>query len=162
MGNVGKHNHKLNRDCSTKKEHFKLYKAGKLWLVAGLATVSFGLAQAGFITPAQADTNTADSTSEATDANPVVADSSVKLKNTTTVSTSDTATSATATTSTSATSTASATSDSVTASSEAASSAVSSASEQAASAGSSVVENTKQQASSSTQSEGISAETKKS
>ena len=48
---------RLERDLGERKAHFKLYKAGKLWLVAGVATVSFGLyASFGSITMAQADT----------------------------------------------------------------------------------------------------------
>ncbi|WP_461241056.1 MucBP domain-containing protein, partial [Paucilactobacillus sp. N302-9] len=39
---------KLAKDSSVEKKRFKLYKSGRNWMVAGLATVTFGLAQLGF------------------------------------------------------------------------------------------------------------------
>ena len=59
---------RLQRDLGERKAHFKLYKAGKLWLFAGVATVSFGLyASFGSITMAQADSTNAVTANAATD-----------------------------------------------------------------------------------------------
>ncbi|MTV82938.1 mucin-binding protein, partial [Secundilactobacillus folii] len=70
MGNMGKNNHNLVRDSSIKKQRYKLYKAGKLWLVAGLTTLSLGLAQFGLASEVKADSATNDDQgeSETTDA----------------------------------------------------------------------------------------------
>ena len=35
---------KVVRDSLVRKEHYRLYKAGKLWLIAGMTTASFALA----------------------------------------------------------------------------------------------------------------------
>ncbi len=39
---VNKHN-RLLHDCADRTDRFKLYKSGKLWLVAGMASLTFGL-----------------------------------------------------------------------------------------------------------------------
>ncbi|WP_461242989.1 MucBP domain-containing protein, partial [Secundilactobacillus muriivasis] len=69
MGKLSHCNHHLEKDLATKTERFKLYKAGKLWLVAGVATFSFGLAQLGVTVDAHADvapTDTTDVSGQAT------------------------------------------------------------------------------------------------
>jgi hypothetical protein len=45
MGDFGKKNRQLVYDQTTRRVHFKLYKAGKMWLAAGLATFTFGVTQ---------------------------------------------------------------------------------------------------------------------
>lgn len=50
---------KVAQDSLVKKEHFKLYKSGRLWLVAGLATLSFGIAGLTVTQDAQAIAKTA-------------------------------------------------------------------------------------------------------
>lgn len=62
MGKLSHCNHHLEKDLATKTERFKLYKAGKLWLVAGVATFSFGLAQLGVTVDAHADVASTDTT----------------------------------------------------------------------------------------------------
>lgn len=45
MGDFDKKNRQLVYDQTTRRVHFKLYKAGKVWLAAGLATFTFGVTQ---------------------------------------------------------------------------------------------------------------------
>lgn len=70
---------KLAKDSSIEKKRFKLYKSGRNWMVAGLATITFGLAQLGFsqVQSVHADT-TSDETS-ATSANTDIQEKAVTL-----------------------------------------------------------------------------------
>lgn len=54
---------KLFDDGTQRKEHYKLYKAGKLWLVAGVVSIAFGASELARTQEVQADTNT-EATSE--------------------------------------------------------------------------------------------------
>ncbi|KRM11736.1 KxYKxGKxW signal peptide domain-containing protein [Paucilactobacillus suebicus] len=57
MGDMKNSNHKLAEEDETVR--FKLYKAGKLWLVSGITTLSVGLLWGGSAINAHADTTTA-------------------------------------------------------------------------------------------------------
>ncbi|WP_461239791.1 Ig-like domain-containing protein [Paucilactobacillus sp. N302-9] len=54
---------KLFDDGTQRKEHYKLYKAGKLWLVAGVVSIAFGASELARTQEVHADTNT-EATSE--------------------------------------------------------------------------------------------------
>ncbi len=52
---------KLQRDTAQKKEHYKMYKAGKNWFLAGITIVFFGMGVSFGVPTAKADTNLASS-----------------------------------------------------------------------------------------------------
>ncbi|GEL15135.1 KxYKxGKxW signal peptide domain-containing protein [Pediococcus cellicola] len=52
---------KLQRDTAQKKEHYKMYKAGKNWLLAGITIMFFGMGVSFGVPTAKADTNLASS-----------------------------------------------------------------------------------------------------